>query len=158
MKDKLKIRQIKKDDLDTLAQIYTEVYEVFDIGEKWTKETAYPMLEYWIKKQPDLCFLCELDGKIMGAFCTCVKPWWDGNHLSDAEFFIHPDYQKIGIGTKLLRFSLQQAIKKYKVIRLEAFTPRDKYPLEWYTKIGFEEIKEWAMISCNPKRILDNLK
>ena len=154
----LNIRRIREEDLDKLAEIFTEVYAKFDVGERWNKKAAYSMLSYWIKKSPDLCFLGEYDGRIVGAFCTCVKPWWDGNHLSDAELFVHPDYQKKRIGTELLKFVLDYTIKKYQVVSFDAFTFRGKYPLKWYEKIGFKEIKEWAMISCSPSEVLKKLK
>jgi GNAT superfamily N-acetyltransferase len=156
----LKIRKIENKDLDKLAEIYNKIYspEVFDIGEKWTKDSAYTMLKYWLKREPDLAFLAEYDKKIVGAFFVGVKPWWDGNHLVDGEIFVHPDYQKKGIGTKLSKFMFEYAIKKYNVVRWDTYTFKDKYPLDWYKSLGFEEIQEWAMISADIKEVLKKLK
>jgi len=97
----IKIRPMRKEDLRQVAEIYTIVYQKFDIGEKWTTKTALKLLDYWYKKQPDLAFVAESNRKIVGAFVAGIKPWWDGNHISDGEIFVHPDFQKQGIATKL---------------------------------------------------------
>lgn len=158
--NKIKIRKIENKDLKKLAEIYNQIYSssIYDVGEKWTEESAHDMLDYWYKRNPELAFLAEFNGKIVGAFLVDVKPWWDGNHLVDGEIFIHPNYQKKGIGTKLSRFMFTYAIKKYDVIKWDTYTFKDKYPLKWYKSIGFSEIKEWAMISGDIKEILKKLK
>ena len=156
----LKIRKIRLKDIDVLAEIYNQTYlpSVFDIGERWTKKSAYEMLNYWLKRNPELAFLAESDGKIVGAFLVDVKPWWDGNHLIDGEIFVHPNYQKKGIGTALLMFMFDYAIKKYNVIRWDTYTVKGKYPLEWYKSLGFKEIEEWSMISADVREVLNKLK
>jgi GNAT superfamily N-acetyltransferase len=156
----IKIRRISKDDMDELAEIYDQTYSpsVFDVGERWTKESAHKMLNYWLKRNSDLAFLAEDNGKIVGGFFLDVKPWWDGNHLVDGEIFVHPDYQKKGIGTKLLKFMFEYALKRYNAVRWDTYTIKGKYPLEWYKSLGFGEIEEWAMISGNVKDVLDKLK
>jgi len=85
---------MQKKDLEKLSEIYSLVYEKFDIGEKWTSKTAKKLLEYWFDKQSDLAFVAEENNKIVGAFIAGIKPWLDGNHLSDGEIFVHPNYQK----------------------------------------------------------------
>lgn len=156
---KLKIRNITKEDLNELAGIYSEVYHVFDVGEKWTRESAYNLLRYWLERQPDLALLAEYNGKIVGAFVTGIKPWWDGNHLSDGELFVHPKYQKKGIGKELSKEIYHLAIKKYNAIRFDGFTFKMKeFPLKWYKSQGFKEIKEWVMISADLKEALQSLE
>src|SRR3989338_10691483 len=127
----LTIRRVKDNDLDVLAGIFNRTYSpsVFDVGEKWTKKSAYEMLKYWLKRTPDLCFLAEDEKEILGAFFVSVKPWWDGNHLVDGEIFVHPKHQKQGIGTKLLKFVFKHAIDRDNVVRWDTYTIRGKYPL-----------------------------
>jgi ribosomal protein S18 acetylase RimI-like enzyme len=155
--ENLNIRKIEEKDLKKLSEIYNEVYKRFDIGEKWTVSASYDMLKYWSLRQPDLCFLAELDKKIVGGFVVGIKPWWDGNHLVDGEIFVHVDYQKKGIGKELLRFVLDYAIKKYNVVKFDTYTVKDKYPLNWYKRLGFKEIKEWEMITADPREIIKKL-
>ncbi|MGV8142201.1 MAG: GNAT family N-acetyltransferase [Candidatus Pacearchaeota archaeon] len=155
----IKIRLFDKKDLNTLSEIYTETYKRFDVGEKWSIFSSYKLLDYWLNRQPDLCFLIEYKGKIVGAFVAGVKPWWDGNHLVDGEIFIHPDYQNKGLGKILSKHMYEQAVAKYHVIRFDTYTFKmTKFPLAWYKSQGFEEIKEWAMISADLREVLKHLK
>lgn len=154
----LKIRLIEEDDLDTLSEVYTFVYKVFNSGEKWTKESAKEMLNHWLIKQPDLAFLAEYDGQIVGGFLSSIKPWWDGVHLFDGELFVHPDFQNKKIGKALLKRMLEEAIQKYNAKMFDAFTFNGyEFPLNWYKRIGFSEIKEWTMFSGDIKDVINNL-
>ncbi len=154
-----KIRQMRKNDLQQLAEIYVAVYKKFDIGEKWTIRTAKKLLSYWFGKQPDLAFVAEFNGQVVGAFVAGIKPWWDGNHISDGEIFVHPDYQKKGIATKLSIALYKKALKKYKVVSFDAYTfKKTKFPLNWYLAQGFMQNKDWTMISGDVKYILAKLR
>ena len=72
--NRTEVRPMKENDLSPLAEIYTEVYRVFDVGERWDKESAEKMLGHWFKHYPDLAFVAEYDGKVVGAFLAGVKP------------------------------------------------------------------------------------
>ena len=145
--------------LKKLSQKYYLVYEKFDIGEKWTSKTAKKLLEYWFDKQSDLAFVAEENNKIVGAFIAGIKPWLDGNHLSDGEIFVHPNYQKRAVATQLSIKLYEKALEKYKVTSFDAFTfKKTKFPLSWYLSQGFIENQDWTMISGNVKEILKKLK
>ena len=150
---------MRKSDLSELAKIYIEVYQVFDVGEKWNKETAYNLIAFWFKLQPDLCFVAEYNNKIVGAFTATVKPWWDGKHLIIEEIFVSPQYQKYGIGSTLAKKMFEKAIKKYNVKFVEGITfTKFKHPLSWYKSLGFREVKEWVNINGNIKKALKMLQ
>ena len=158
MSDEIDIRLIREKDLDKLAEIYTETYRIFDVGEEWTKKSSYDLLDYWLKRQPDLCFLAEYQGEMVGAFVAGIKPWWDGNHLVDGEIFVNPEHQRKGIGTELSRHLLRTAIDKYGVVAFDTYTFRlTDFPFRWYKSLGFEEINEWVMISADPQKVLERL-
>ncbi len=154
----LNIRSMKKEDLATLGEVFTAVYTAFDIGERWEKDSATRLIEYWFRKQPDLAFVAEYNGQIVGAFLSAIKPWWDGNHLFDGEVFVHPDFQNKKIGGALLKRMLIESVEKYDAKVFDAFTFNGtEYPLKWYKKIGFHEVKEWTMFSGNIQEVLKGL-
>jgi len=155
----LNIRPIRKEDLAVLGEIFAKVYEVFDVGERWNKESATKLMEYWFNKQPDLAFLAEWDSKIAGGFFSGIKPWWDGNHLFDGEIFVHPEFQNKGIGKELFKKMFKEAVDKYDAKIFDAFTFNgSEYPLSWYKKIGFHEVNEWTIFSGDIKEVLKNLE
>ena len=117
------------------------------------------MLSYWLDKQPDLALVAEYDGKIAGAFVAGIKPWWDGNHIVDAELFVHPDFQKKGVGTALSKALFKKALEKYKVTYYDAITyTNHEFPLSWYHSLGLMPIENLTIISGNVKSILSKLK
>jgi GNAT superfamily N-acetyltransferase len=150
---------MKKSDLPQLAKVYTAAYQNFAIGEQWTAKTAIKLMAYWFAKQPDLAFVAEVNKKTVGGFISAIKPWWDGNHLSDGEIFVDPNYQKQGVATKLSIALYEKALKKYRALIFDAFTfKKTKFPLEWYLSQGFVENKDWILISAATKKILAKLE
>lgn len=103
---------------------------------------------HWFKRQPDLAFVAECDGKPVGAFVSGIKPWWDGNRLFDGEIFVDLAYQKRGIGTLLAKAMYAAAVKKYNATVFEAVTFRkSKHPLSWYRAQGFKPESKLVLIS-----------
>ena len=155
----ISIRTATKDDLRNLGIIYKEAYNVISIGENWTDETAYKLLKHFYAKQPDLFFVAEVDGKIVGGIVSLLKPWWDGNHLTDGEIFVSPAFQGKGIGIQLIKHMFTEGLQKYQAISWDTFTHRVyEYPLKWYKQIGFQEINKWVMITGDIKEVLKRLK
>lgn len=146
-------------DLKELSEIYTVAYNSINIGETWTPESAYKLIEYLFNDQPDLFFVAEVDSKIVGAIVATVRPWMDGNHLIEGELFIHPDYQKKGIGVKLIKQLFTNAKEKYGVVAWDTYTHIiHENPLAWYKQLGFEEIKQWTMITGNVDHVLSTIR
>lgn len=156
---KIRIKKMQNKDIQKLAEIYALVYKKFDVGEKWTVDTAEQLLSFWLNKQPDLAFVAECDNKIVGAFVAGIKPWWDGNHISDGEIFVHPDYQGKGVGRELSKVLYKKALEKYAVTSFDAYTfKKTKFPLCWYESQGFLVNEDWVMISGDVKLALAKLQ
>ncbi len=159
MDEKLSIRLMSKDDLKPLAAIYCRVYASFDVGEKWDEKSARDLLSYWLRRQPDLCFVAEYDNRVVGAFVAGIKPWCDGNHLVDGEIFVDPDCQRKRVGTELSKVMYKTAIKRYNAKCFDAITFRTpEFPLSWYKSQGFKEVDNWVVISGKIRSILANLE
>ncbi len=155
----LQIRLMKKEDIPLLAKVYVYVYKQLSIGENWTIPAAKRLLNYWFTKQPDLAFVALINKKPIGAFVAGLKPWWDGNHLNDGEIFVHPQFQKQGIGTTLSKALYTNALQKYKVVSFDAFTfKKSSFPLQWYLAQGFTISKDLVIITGNVRKILSRLQ
>lgn len=154
----MEIRPARKEDVKRLAEIYFLTYNSIHIGENWTKEKALSMLTYLFEAQPDLTFVAIVDNQIVGGVNAIVKPWWDGNHLTDGEIFVSLKHQGQKIGKKLLKRLFQEAKNKYNAVSWDTFTHIvHKHPLSWYKSMGFKEIQNWIMITGDIDKVLNNL-
>ena len=157
----VRIRNATELDIKHLAGVYVAVYEDFDVGEKWTHESAQALMRYWFERQPDLAFVASVPDAagIVGGFFAGIKPWWDGNHLVDGELFVHPDYQRLGIGSTLAAQMFRQAMTRYNAVVVQGCTFRNSaHPLSWYKSLGFNEDKEWTMLSGDPLTVYGKLR
>lgn len=154
----MKIRPARKQDTNTLAKIYVDAYNPLNIGESWDAESAKRLLLHLYKSQPDLTFVAEIDGEVVGAINALIKPWWDGNHITDGEVFVDPKFQGKGIGKKLIQYLFMEARKRYQAVSWDTFTHVvHEHPMKWYKSMGFEEINEWRMITGDIEKVLRNL-
>ena len=154
----MEIRSTRREDLKSLAEIYVTAYNSLNIGEKWTKETAVRMLTHLFEIQPDLTFTALINRKVVGGVNALVKPWWDGNHITDGEIFVDSSHQGQKIGKKLLKRLFQEAKKRYGAVSWDTFTHIVyKHPLLWYKSMGFEEIPHWTMITGDIDKVLTKL-
>lgn len=160
----MKVRSIKKEDIEALSGVYVRAFPEQATGETWSFEAASSLLTYWLGRQSDLAYLALCDnGKIAGAFFVGIRPWWDGNHLVDGEIFVDPEFQGQGIATLLLEEVLLKAKEKYNPVCFQTYTFRDSdkeknSPLSWYKRLGFDEIEEWTMIRADFNNLMKNLE
>ena len=83
-----------------------------------------PKLKEFFERTPDdedqLCLLAKSEGKVVG-FLGIHRFGRSKPHIGDVGIMIHPDYQRKGIGTKLLKAGTKLAREKG-FMRLEADT------------------------------------
>ena len=131
----LKIRKTKKEDLNLLAVVYKAAYDRPKEGEDWSIANSKKLLEFYFYQKTALGLTAVLDGKIVGAFLSFIKPWYDGNHLGEGELFIDPGYQGQKIGTKLF-FEMMKLAKNKKCVAHELIAYGRV--AHWYRKMGMK--------------------
>jgi len=74
---------------------------------------------------------------------VCAK----GNGLGGMIWHVatHPDYQRLGIGTRLLK-KAEEIAKKVGLNYLEAWTRDDEWVNQWYKKNGFDKIHSYLHV------------
>ena len=147
-------RKTKKEDISELAQIYRRAYDRPEFGENWSLKAARAMLGFYLTQKTFIGITVLVDGKVVGAFLSYVKPWFDSNHLAEGEIFIDPAYQKQKIGSLLFLEMMNLAEKKNcQIHELVAYAGVAK----WYKKIGMHET-ELKHMSGSIGEIIKQLK
>lgn len=96
----LKIRGFDAADAEAVSSVIRETMKISN-SHDYSSEILEPLIEYFSPEKilqlnrERLCFVAEFDGQIVGTAA-----------IENAElltFFVHPDFQRKGIGTKLLK-------------------------------------------------------
>ena len=155
----LKIRLVKKEDLEILSEIYSRVFSEADKNKPWDINHSYEHLMYWLKIQPDM-FMGAFDenNKPIGAIAVGIKPWRRGNRCSAGIIFVDTQSQQKNVAKMLFKTMLNRAVRKYKAISFEAVTFAGKdFPLNWYKKLGIEPDRGAVLIKGNCFAVLKKL-
>jgi ribosomal protein S18 acetylase RimI-like enzyme len=133
--DKLTVRQLTKDDLDSIVEIDTKV-----LGE--TRR------DYWVTKivkqadtrPPDASLVSEIDGKVIGFILGEVSGWEFKvpNNIGWIDTIgIDPDYQNRGIA-KVLANALVANLKNYSVDTIYTLVNWNDWDLlQFFHAMGF---------------------
>jgi len=141
------IREATTEDIPNLAIAYLNAFKAVDPDEIWTERQAAKLVAFFLNAQPDLAFVAEQEGEVIGGICGLAKPWWDGVHLVDTEIFLDPMGQQKGIGTRLFLHYLEEAIRLYDATKIEAITFKGlEFPSSWYIQLGFEDKNDWKIV------------
>lgn len=156
----MKIRKSTEQDIMPLAELYKHAYNTLHVlDERWTKETAHAFISHFYRRQPDLFFVAEVNGKIVSAAVAAIQPWWDGNHLVEGEVFTDPAYNNTGIERHLVRELIVAAREKYHVVAWDTIMPNiHNHPLGQFEAFGFTEIPHWKAVSADVASMLARLR
>ncbi|MFA5967416.1 MAG: GNAT family N-acetyltransferase [Patescibacteria group bacterium] len=153
----IRIRLIEEAELESVSQVFTEAFNNAGVGENWSVERAIKYLRYLYQHQPDLFFIAEAEGEIVGGVAGVIRTWGTGNYLGEWELFVKPEYQKQGIAAKLLTNIVRSAIDNHAITMFSGLAFSGKaFPMEWYKQIGFHP-SGWVHIEADAKELLSNL-
>ena len=108
-------------------------------------------------QQPDLFFIAEDDGKVVGGVWGRIVPWRGGLHLKDADMAVSPEYRKQGISKILLSKIISEALEKYNIVEVSGVAHGGKeFPMSYYEKIGLKKTN-WVFIYGDPHEMLEKL-
>jgi aminoglycoside 6'-N-acetyltransferase I len=69
---------------------------------RWDAKTAEEYLTDFYDHKKFVGYVIEEEGRIIGALFAHEKVWWNNSEVFIEEMFIDPEYQRKGLGTKLL--------------------------------------------------------
>lgn len=105
------------------------------------------------KEKDDICFLAEVEGKVVGA--VWVRVMNDYGHIEDGvpsfAISLYKEYRGYGIGTALMRRMLCE-LKQRGYEKASLSVQKANYAVQMYLKVGFEvlnEHEEEYIMVCN---------
>lgn len=142
----LKIREIDKSEIKYLDKFLYEAIYIPEGQEKPDREIIkLPELSIYINnfgKRDDICFVAELEGKLIGAIWTRIFTETEcgygyvNSKTPELSMSVLKDYQQKGVGTKLLKIMIDKLIQcDYEQVSLSV--DKLNYALRLYQKFGF---------------------
>ena len=122
------LRRMKTEDISELLEFYmlANPHSNSESIEKWTLDT--------IRENPDLCYVAEVQGRVIGGVSALMRDKEIG--IID-DLAVAPKYQRKGIGSKLLKKAMEELRHKgAEIIALKIhYLCSDSIP--FYYKHGF---------------------
>ena len=88
----------------------------------------------------DSLYLLVQEKEKFAGFCSIDRDWWEDNYFFIREILVDFDFQKVGIGTELMKKCIEHA-KKKKAAGVVTETAFENIPMQKLCrKLGF---KEW---------------
>jgi ribosomal protein S18 acetylase RimI-like enzyme len=133
--DKLTVRQLTKDDLDSIVEIDTKV-----LGETRRDYWVTKIIKQADTRPPDASLVSEIDGKVIGFILGEVSGWEFKvpNNIGWIDTIgIDPDYQNRGIA-KVLANALVANLKNYSVDTIYTLVNWNDWDLlQFFHAMGF---------------------
>ena len=143
-----KIRTISENEYSLLADfLYEAIFIPKDIPAPPREIIYKPELQVYVddfgKRKGDLCFVAEVDNKIIGA--VWVRIMNDYGHIDDETpsfaISLYKDYRNFGIGTALMKEMLN-ALNQAGYKQASLAVQKENYAVKMYKNVGFVIVDE----------------
>jgi GNAT superfamily N-acetyltransferase len=143
------IRLIKKSDsIEELTDLLHRGYKTLaDMGLRYMATHQDANVTNRRIKNAD-CFVAEYDGKILGTVTFYVprlthgSPWLDREDVAEfGQFAIDPEYQRRGIGTRMVKHVEEYARKRGAAHLALDTSEKATHLIAWYEKLGYRFIE-----------------
>lgn len=128
------LRKIEKDDYNEVAKLLIRAFKNPPWNEDWEYERAYRRVEQLNDGRYTRCYAYFLDDKIIGVICGKIITYVKDVDFMIEDFYIDPDYQRMGIGKKLMELVEKEMPE---IDNLTLLTGKGFYSIDFYEKNGF---------------------
>lgn len=139
----MKIRKAKPKDFRQIAQIVKNEYKI-TYKEKYTDMSALRLVKYFYKL--GTIYVAEIDKKVVGFIAGRFEPREIGWAMVVEEFAVDSNYQRQGIGRKLMK-KMEQLAKSSKVYMIYLLTHKTAPAEKFYRAVGYQEYKDAVVFS-----------
>ncbi len=130
----MKIRKANENDLIQTSTIFRTELQKEPYNRDISDEESFNIIEHYFKNQ--VMLISEIDNQVVG-FVTGHKFFWIGGwRLWVGELFVAENYQRKGIGKKLMQ-EFKSQFKEVKYVEFVAH--KDAASIKFYKKLGYKE-------------------
>ncbi len=133
-------------DLPEVTALYCEVFNAPPWNDAWTADTASARLHDTLTTPGSVGLLGRQDGRLVGCILGYQEQWFDGVQFYLKEMFVHPTFQRRGIGTRMLQ-ELKGTLGDRGVRKIYLLTERDGAAAGFYGAQGFYTSPRMAMMA-----------
>ena len=141
------IRELKQKEINLLDTFLYEAIFIPEGVQAPSKDIIeHPDLQIYVAdfgKKDDLCYVAEVDGKVVGAVWTRIIN--DYGHVDDTipslSISLLKEYRNLGIGTELTK-QLLLTLKEREYKQVSLSVQKINYAVSMYKKVGFEVVLE----------------
>jgi ribosomal protein S18 acetylase RimI-like enzyme len=138
----ISIRQAKESDLEKMAQIFIEDCKQPPHSEEWTPKLAYEEVKAYYDGTAN--HVAEVDNQIVGFISFETYEDFDGYSGYIVQFMVAPDFQRKGIGKRLIQ-SVEDYFIKKGIKRVYLEVDKDAKALDFYRNQGYKEAELISM-------------
>jgi ribosomal protein S18 acetylase RimI-like enzyme len=136
--NKITIKKANDGDFDAIWKIFHSVVikgDTYAYDPKTTKEEAYRI---WMSP-PKNVYAAILDDKIVGTYFLTANQPGLGNHIANAGYMVHPDYQGLAIGSSMASHSIDEAKKlNFTAMQFNFVISTNTAAVSLWKKMGFK--------------------
>lgn len=128
------IRKITTDDYEEIANLLIKAFKNPPWNEEWDYNQAFQRILQLDDGKYTRCYAYLINNKIVGVMCGKIVTYVKDVELMIEDFYVDPDYQRMGIGHKMMAL-LEKEINE--VDNFTLLTGRNFYSVDFYQKNGF---------------------
>lgn len=128
------LKKIEKDDYDKVAILLIRAFKNPPWNEEWNYDRAYQRIKQLDDGNYTSCYAYLLENKIVGVVCGKIVTYVEDIDFMIEDFYIDPDYQRMGIGKKMMELVEKEMPE---IDNFTLITGKDFYSVEFYKKNGF---------------------
>lgn len=139
------LRPLAMNDLPLMVALYCAVFNAPPWNDAWTDATATARLRDTLATPGSFGLLAWQDDHLVGCILGYEEQWFDGVHFYLKEMFVHPAWQRRGIGAGMLR-GLEGMLGQHGVRRIYLLTERASAAADFYGPQGFHPSPRMTMM------------
>ena len=121
------------------AEVLIDAYNRPPWNDNWNKQAAIALLTCYYNSPEFMGWTATVGNKIIGCGVGNIEPYYNGNIFYLKELFVAAEYQKAGVGKRLVAAMKQDwvaaGVKTTILLTSDAI-------FDFYTKCGFNEMDE----------------